>query len=127
MDKRKRDEKLKELSDAIVKAMTNDDEVMSLLDALKANKMIENGTLLGMAIKVSELLEIADIALAKGKNEPLDNGQVVRHMQEAVMQSINDRDIIDGHDLSENEVAFQEWAIERFDEKEWLKDCGLIW
>ncbi len=139
MSSNERDKDLKVLSHAIVDALARNDDVMSMLSDLKERNVIDSSTLLGLALKINDLLEISGTAFT---NESLradsdDNEEVsltkptdvARKPVQAVSENLESKTVgmIDGRKLSKNEVAFQEWVNGQFDEKGWLSSSGLIW
>ena len=139
MRKQDREKELHELSQAIVEALTHNEDVMSQLADLKLRDVIDSSTLLGLALKISDLLELSGIAFTQEDivEEPSaligdgdeNNDQNDDTDTEKFAGDINEEEdaIIDGRELSSNEVAFQEWANNKFNEKEWLKSARLIW
>ncbi len=129
MDEKKNSKELKALSHAITEALLQNEEVMNLLADFKDRKVVDPNTLMGVAFKISDLLEIYDVTVSEANGEMASVQQTKRKKRrEADIQKITKlREIIDGRDLSKNEVAFQEWLIERFDDKNWLKGERLIW
>ncbi len=133
MKRNERETKFKDLSNAIVNALINDETVMAQLGQLRDRHVIEPGALLGMALKVTELLEISGVTISEDEKKALsgsDNTQKTKTKSlDAPKQvsSTETRETIDGRDLSANEVQFQEWVSEKFDAEEWLKKTGLIW
>lgn len=130
-----KDKELKELSHAIVDALTHNGDVMGMLADLKERKVIDSTTLLGLALKISDLLEISgmaftddEVSLRRRLKEGASAPATERALAPAVKEpSVEGTAMIDGRKLSNREIAFEEWSRERFDEKDWLKDQGLIW
>ncbi|MDH5477945.1 MAG: hypothetical protein OEY50_06415, partial [Nitrospinota bacterium] len=56
----KKDKNLKDLSQLIVAALTRDEAVMNALLDLKQRKVIEPSTLLGLALKINDLIELSN-------------------------------------------------------------------
>ncbi|VAX20283.1 hypothetical protein MNBD_NITROSPINAE02-2196 [hydrothermal vent metagenome] len=129
MDEKKNSKELKALSHAITEALLQNEEVMNLLADFKDRKIVDPNTLMGVAFKISDLLEIYDVTVSETDGEMASVQQTrKRKRKETDIQKITKlREIIDGRDLSKNEIAFQEWLIERFDDKNWLKGERLIW
>lgn len=139
-----REKELKELSHAIVEALTHNDDVMALLTDLKERQVIDSSTLLGLALKISDLLELSGIAFTqedveKAQNEmfkdnkPATESGAAESKEDDIDTKLfaeaekDELSMIDGHRLTESEAAFQEWANGKFDEKEWLKNARLLW
>ena len=140
-----REKELQELSHAIVEALTHNDDVMALLADLKEREVIDSSTLLGLALKISDLLELSGMAFTQediaeeppamienkvAENDQSDEAETKRFIGDISHEIKGDEAedaIIDGRELSENEIAFEEWSNDKFDEKEWLKNTRLIW
>ncbi|VAX22925.1 hypothetical protein MNBD_NITROSPINAE01-783 [hydrothermal vent metagenome] len=133
MKRNEHETKFKDLSNAIVNALINDETVMAQLEQLRDRHIIEPGALLGMALKVTELLEISGVTISDDEKKALsdsDKPQKTKAKSQDTpkkLSSAEARETIDGRDLSANEVQFQEWVSEKFDAEEWLKKTGLIW
>ena len=137
-----REKELQELSHAIVEALTHNDDVMTLLADLKEREVIDSSTLLGLALKISDLLELSGMAFTQediaeeptamienkvAENDQSGDAETKRFTGDINGEIKDEEAIIDGRELSENEIAFQEWSNDNFDEKEWLKNTRLIW
>ena len=122
-----KEKELKELSQSIVEALAANEEVMSHLTDLKERGVIDPTTLLGLALKVDELLQISGVAFTHdADHHDQETKELTGEVEEAVMAQEESDATIDGRKLSPQEVAFQEWAASQFDEKSWLKDLGLM-
>jgi len=130
----KREKDLKDLSQLIVSALTRDEGVMNALADLKKRKVIEPSTLLGLALKINDLLEISGAAVSeedvrKIVNERAEQEEKPEPARRPLRQAVSfkQRTMIDGRELSREEILFEEWAIANFNERDWLKKSGLIW
>jgi len=130
MDNKKHEKELKELSRIIIEALTNNKEVMGLLADLKERKIIESTTLLGLALKVNDLLEISGATFTKEELQkenklpaPTNNPPRANDPDTAT----NNKELIDGRELTPSEMAFERWSRENFDVDQWLRKSGLIW
>ncbi len=126
-----KEKELKELSQSIVEALAANEEVMSHLTDLKERGVIDSATLLGLALKVDELLQISGVAFMQDTDHhERPPKELVGEVEGAIaaQEEIDEPTdaTIDGRQLSPQEVAFQEWAASHFDEKSWLKDLGLM-
>ncbi len=128
MDDRKREKELKELSQVIVDALTRNDEVMGLLADLKDRKIIDSSTLLGLALKINDLLEISGATIdqiGQNSSERSMKTEPAKHTNQDDSKDV--KEVVDGRELTPLEIAFERWASEKFDEKKWLRKAGLIW
>jgi len=131
MDNKKREKELKELSHIIVEALSGNQEVVSHLNDLKERKVIDSSTLLGLALKINDLLEISGTAFAqKDKNNARRERKTEAHASDttATAETVCElKTMVDGKELTASEREFQRWAMENFDEKKWLRKIGVIW
>lgn len=131
MNNKKREKELKELSQIIVDALTSNREVINHLSDLKERKVIDSSTLLGLALKINDLLEISGTAFAQkdrsrskrevkteiSRGDTATTGETARKLNAS----------IDGRELTPSQREFERWAMEKFDEKKWLRKAGIIW
>ncbi|HEB72994.1 MAG TPA: hypothetical protein ENI77_10290 [Nitrospirae bacterium] len=131
MDNKRREKELKELSHIIVDALSNNKEVVRHLNDLKKRKVIDSSTLLGLALKVCDLLNIPGAAFAhedinisrrQGKTGASSDDTVATDKTTCQLKAV-----VDGKELTPSERQFQRWAMENFDEKKWLGKIGVIW
>ena len=142
MRRQDREKELQELSHAIVEALTHNGDVMTLLADLKEREVIDSSTLLGLALKISDLLELSGMAFTQediaeepqamiekkvAENDTSGEAKTEKFLGDIGGEIKDEEAIIDGRELTENEVTFQEWSNDHFDEKEWLKNRRLIW
>lgn len=125
MDGKSSDKELKALSHAIMEAITNNEDVMAMLNDLRQRKVVDSSTLLGLALRIGEIIEISGMTFRQDeieeKQTQLDTDDVEDTAQATAYE------VIDGRELSAKELAFQTWSAERFDERAWLKKMGLIY
>jgi len=125
MDGKSNDKELKALSHAIMEAITGNEDVMAMLNDLKQRNVVDSSTLLGLALRIGEIIEISGMTFKQEeieeKQTQLDTAEVDGELQVPAYE------LIDGRELSVKEVAFQTWSAERFDERAWLKKMGLIY
>lgn len=133
MDKSKREKELKELSRMITDALTHSEEVMAYLADLKKRNIIDSSTLLGLALKVNDLLVISSQAYPQPAEERgAEQTRAIAAPREQAARSA-ERDTaarkqqIDGRELTRAEIDFEEWSRSKFDQAAWLRDVGLIW
>lgn len=133
MNKSERDQALRELAQKIVEVLISDKDVMKMLHDLKQSGVFSEDQVLGVALKVSDILKMTeDTKHIKsnqnlGGNAMFDNlHKLSKEQQEKFTQKSDTIDGIDGRELSENEVAFQKYTAEKFDKEKWLKKVGLL-
>ncbi|MGK7346196.1 MAG: hypothetical protein ACNS63_10365 [Candidatus Nitrospinota bacterium M3_3B_026] len=120
---------IKKLSEAVAEALKNNEKVMSLIAELKERGVVDSETLLSLYLKIGDLLEVSLTTVSREELEKLKTGkQAAPKKAEPPREPDDDiHETIDGRDLSRNEIAFQEWTAERFNEGNWLKKRRLIW
>lgn len=124
-----RDNELKKLADAVIETLKSNKKVLSLMAELRDKNVVDSATLLSLHFKINELLEISCATMSEEELEAqgVYERQSAPKQKKAKSEEQEPRETIDGRDLSENEIAFQEWVSERFDEENWLKKTKLIW
>jgi len=130
MDGKKNEKELKALTQTIMEVLTHNEEIVSLLLDLKARNVIDSSTLLGLALKVSDLVEVSGAAFSQedlGRKDQPEKAVALKSAEAAAATVAKERAVIDGRDLTPSEAAFQEWTTGKFDEKDWLKKTGLIY
>ena len=134
----KREKDLKDLSQLIVTALTKDEGVIKALSDLKKRRVIESSTLLGLALKINDLLELsgsvtaADLARRQDHDPAEDHpasptAEMSFKNEPKVKEKPRKRAMIDGIELSSQEILFEEWSHANFDEEQWFKKNGLVW
>lgn len=118
------------LSEAVAEALKNNEKVMSLIAGLKERGAVDSETLLSLYLKIGDLLEVSLTTVSREELERSKSAKRARQPKEAARPQPPDdeaHETIDGRNLSRNEIAFQEWTAERFNEENWLKKRRLIW
>jgi hypothetical protein len=131
MSAKDRENELRELSQVIIEALTQNEDVMTHLADVKERNVIDSQTLLGLALKISDLLELSGMAFTQEEVQnslATGSGETTPAMlPESGQKEKNSFEEIDGRKLTDNEIEFQEFSADKFDEKEWLQKTGLIW
>jgi hypothetical protein len=110
------EEELEKLSKAIAEAIFNSKNVKKIIEKIREKELILPHTLMVMVLKLETLSNISD-----GDRDNLDIIKEYRKKKKKYK-----RQLIDGKELDTNEIAFQEFLVKKFDDKEWLKKNGLI-
>lgn len=110
------EEELEKLSRAIAEAIFNSKNVKKIIEEIREKELTLPHTLMVMVLKLETLSNIADGAR--------DNLDIIKEYRKKKKKG--KRQFIDGKELDTNEIAFQEFLIKKFDDKEWLKKNGLI-
>ena len=111
------EKELERLSRAITEAIFNSKDVKKILEEIREKDLVIPSTLLVMLLKLDALSSISD---SLNSHQDLLNEVVNK-------KKINQKKhLIDGKELRPNDIAFQEYLIKKFNEKEWLKKNGLV-
>ncbi len=124
MDGKSNEKELKALSHAIMEAITGNEEVMAMLNDLRERNVVDSSTLLGLALRIGEIIEISGMTFRQDEIEEKQTQLDTCDAEDSAQTPAYE--LIDGRELSAKEVAFQSWSAERFDERAWLKKMGLI-
>lgn len=124
MDGKSNEKELKALSHAIMEAITGNEEVMAMLNDLRDRNVVDSSTLLGLALRIGEIIEISGMTFRQDEIEEKQTQLDTCDAEDSAQTPAYE--LIDGRELSAKEVAFQSWSAERFDERAWLKKMGLI-
>ncbi|MBI4667223.1 MAG: hypothetical protein HY751_12545 [Nitrospinae bacterium] len=127
MDGNGNEKELKALSQAIMEAITRNEDVMALLQDLKKRQVVDSSTLLGLALRIGEIIEVSGMMYRQDEIEEMTEtpmAETGEEKQELVLA--RRKELVDGREQSKNEVSFREWVAERFDERAWLKKARLI-
>jgi len=115
MDHYENPKEFEELSEAISRVISNSKEVMRIVRKLHKEDKISPESFLVLVFKMESLDTHEEEEDEKDKKRvPLTR------------LSLSRSHCIDGKKLTPNEIAFQEYSIRTFNEKEWLKRLGLI-
>lgn len=111
------DKELEKLSKAITDAILNSKNVKKIIKEIREKDLILSNTLMVIVLKIEALSNISNNLNDVMKN--LKNSSNKKE-KKAIGQ------FIDGKELKPCEIAFQEFLVEKFDTKKWLKKNGLI-
>lgn len=112
------DKELEKLSRAITEAILNSKNVKKVLEKIREKELVLPNTLMVMILKLDMLSNASDnltdkINSLKSSSKNRDKKKV-------------DKQLIDGKELTSDEVAFCEYMVKKFNEKDWLKKNGLV-
>ncbi len=115
------DKAYEQLNEAIMKAIVSSEDVKSVLNDFKDKDMINNLAVLNLILSLEELSDLVftkdgSYKLEQTKNETTDPEPETP----AEKPSLNPY-VVDGEQLSPNEVLFERFYQDKFNEKEWMK------
>lgn len=108
------------LSKAITEAVMNSDKVKKIVAEIQKKEKICPQSFMVLVLKMQVLTESLEMELEEdlpAKKSPKKRGR---------KKASEQRQLIDGRQLSKSEIAFQEIISERFNTEDWLKKNGLI-
>ena len=116
---------INELANTIVEMMSEDDDVLEILQEMASAGMIDKGSMLGLGIKLTGPLELSGYNL--GRSSSLDYMSTNKCDMNLKPFKLEGAQVIDGKVLTPNEMAFEEHCAILFDDDKWLKLQGLKW
>lgn len=111
----KNSEAFEKLSKAISNAIAHSEEVSRVLSELYKKDKVSHDSFLVLVFKMQSLSTLKEVDSGEDKEE-----RIIRRLPLDLSQ------YVDGEKLTSNEIAFQEYCMKVFNEKEWLKKLGLI-
>jgi len=129
MDRNKRSlSEIQSLSNIILNKILKDKEIRKKLAILIKNGSLTKDSILLFSTGERIMNDLfGDIKLPVKKYQPNLSIVEPRSPQIGKINTDDTREHIDGRELSENEISFQEWVSDQFNEDEWLKRLGLRW
>lgn len=121
-----RAERLKELSEAIVDALGQNENVMRLIAGLKRARLIDSETMLGLALRVDDLERMTGGLIVSRSERVGHIAERASDRPRANESELAER-YIDGSIIDSKSAAFERFASDRFDERAWLARLGLKW
>lgn len=110
------EEELERLSRAIADAIFSSKDVKKIIEEIREKDMVLPSTLMVMVLKLEALSNASEANRAE-----VDKINKSRSKRRKM-----NKQLIDGKELDSNEIAFQEFLVRRFNDKEWLKKNGLV-
>ncbi len=114
------EEHYSQLTEAIMKAISNSPEIPELLTTLKEQGLITRESYFNFILSVDELSTLLDIPSGSDSPYKLEPSSEIREKEKRV--EVESGEI---PELSENEVRFEEFYQKMFNEQEWLKKARL--
>ncbi len=91
--------------------------------------MTQSQYIIARKLSIVELGEtlgnISDACRKMGVNQISESVEALENTESDIEDS--GPELIDGKEVSDNHMAFEKWASEKFSEKDWLKKSGLLW
>lgn len=106
------EEDFKKLYNAIANAIFNSEEIKPIVQDLKERNKINSMSVFALFIRLNELT--ANLSLPAKASIQRKEGKNLRDIEKG--------QFIDGEMLTKNEIAFEEFCRENFDEEKWLEE-----
>ena len=116
MFEREREKNIERLSRVITEAIIRSEEVKKVLADIQDQNIIHPESFMILVIRMQLLVDIIEEI---EENLDAKENKTVKNNQTAAQY-------IDGKELTNKEIAFEEYCIEKFNGEEWLKKNGLI-
>lgn len=112
------DKDFKKLYDAIVNSIVNSDEVQKIIFDLKEKNKINSISIIALIMRLEELLTNSTLPLKAQKTVSVPNKkEEVKRLKKSSTGVY-----IDGTELTKNQIEFEEFCRQNFDEINWLKE-----
>jgi len=119
------------LNDAILKAIVSSKDVQKILITLKEREEINDTAVLNLFLSLDELYEMISEKHNKNscayKSEPTESN-TLNHKEDVskkVDSPDNNENFIDGKSLTLNEILFENFCQEKFNEEIWKKKARI--
>ena len=115
------DKEFEKLSKAITEAILNSKDVKKIIAEIREKDLFAPNSLMVMVLKLESLSAIKD-CLNDAMEEDLENFIEPPNKKKEKTR----RQYIDGKELDDQEIAFQDFLAKKFNQKKWLKKNRLI-
>lgn len=119
------DKEYENLNNAILQAIVASEDVQSVLARFKDQHQMDDKTVLNLFLSLEELHQMINeksSGLAGYKLEPSTHSQATNKTEKP---ALGEESIIDGEILTLNEVLFEKFFQETFDESKWMKKARI--
>lgn len=116
---------LEKLSKAIINAIMSSNEVKRAMANINSQDILCSKSVMVLIMRLQSLAEFAE---ANDDNDTNEERHEVNEYKEPEGKQFtpNKVQLIDGKELTANELAFQEYCINKFKEREWLKKIKIF-
>jgi hypothetical protein len=132
------DKEFDQLNEAVLKAILSSKDVEKVLRDFKSKDLINEMAVVNLILSLEDLSSLIFSESAEKSNhaidtfnqkQPLKNDKIenktVGSKKNQVSCSLNSYDLVDGKNLSQNEILFEKYYQERFNEKQWLQQSKI--
>ena len=132
------DKEFDQLNEAVLKAIISSKDVEKVLRDFKSKNLINEMAVVNLVLSLEDLSSLIFSESAEKSNHALDTlnqkqplkndkteNKTVGSKKNQVSCSLNSYDLVDGKNLSRNEILFEQYYQERFNEKQWLQQSKI--
>ena len=132
------DKEFDQLNEAVLKAILSSKDVEKVLRDFKSKDLINEMAVVNLILSLEDLSSLIFSESAEKSNHALDalnhkqplkndktENKTIDSKKNQVSCSLNSYDLVDGKNLSRNEILFEKYYQERFNEKQWLQQSKI--
>ena len=132
------DKEFDQLNEAVLKAILSSKDVEKVLRDFKSKNLINEMAVVNLVLSLEDLSSLIFSESAEKSNHALDalnhkqplinnktENKTIDSKKKQVSCSLNSYDLVDGKNLSRNEILFEKYYQERFNEKQWLQQSKI--
>ena len=119
------DKEYEKLNDAILQAIVASEEVKDVLERFKNQYHMNDKAVLNLFLSLEELYQMTSEEPSGSSNYKLEPSASKQSENEIRRPSSEENNIIDGKVLTINEVLFEDFFQEKFNEFEWMKKARI--
>jgi len=132
------DKEFDQLNEAVLKAILSSKDVEKVLRDFKSKNLINEMAVVNLVLSLEDLSSLIFSESAEKSNHALDTlnqkqplkndkteNKTINSKKKQVSCSLNSYDLVDGKYLSCNEILFEKYYQERFNEKQWLQQSKI--
>jgi hypothetical protein len=127
-----------QLNEAVLKAILSSKDVENVLQDFKSKNLINEMAVVNLILSLEDLSSLIFSESAEKSNHTLDalnqkqplrnhktENKTIDSRNNQVSSSLGSYDLVDGKNLSRNEILFEKYYQERFNEKQWLQQSKI--
>ena len=132
------DKEFDQLNEAVLKAILSSKDVEKVLRDFKSKDLINEMAVVNLILSLEDLSSLIFSESTEQSNHALDTlnqkqpqkndkieNKTINSKKNQVSCSLNSYDLVDGKNLSCNEILFEKYYQERFNEKQWLQQSKI--
>ena len=132
------DKEFDQLNEAVLKAILSSKDVEKVLRDFKSKNLINEMAVVNLVLSLEDLSSLIFSESAEKSNHALDalnhkqslrndktENKTINSKKNQVSASLSSYDLVDGKNLSRNEILFEKYYQERFNEKQWLQQSKI--